>query len=68
MSFCAVLRTMGRERLMCRGWGAPRSEVRKEVMVVGVEGDDDEVSLDWRDERSVVRVVCSVGVGCPVVG
>lgn len=50
---------------MCNGWGAPRSDVRKEVMVVL---DEDDVRLDWRFDRSVVRVVRSVGVGCPVLG
>ena len=69
LSFCAVLSTMGRERLMCRGWGMPRSEARKDVMGVlfGEESDGEvRLRLDWRVERRVVRVSCSVAVGCPV--
>jgi hypothetical protein len=60
---------MGRERLMCRGCGAPRSEVRKEDMVVGDDDDDDdgeeEDSEDCRFVRSVLRICRSFGEGCP---
>lgn len=64
--FCAVVRTMGRERLMCKGWGVPRSEVRKVVIVdEGVDEDEGGERVDWRVVRRAVRVERSDGVGCP---
>jgi hypothetical protein len=77
VSFCAVLNTMGRERLICRGCGAPRSDVRKEVMVMGLSaswvkesgvGNKDEARRDCNCESKSLRILRSDCVGCPIYG
>lgn len=63
-SFCDVLSTMGRDRLMCNGCGVPRSEVRNEFMAGDGTVDESEV---WRRASSVLKMRRSWSVGCPGV-
>lgn len=77
-SLSSVRNTMGRERLMCKGRGLPKSEVRKEVMEFAVSDDDDDDNdnnppsssllkedlVDRKSSKRPVNSACCWAVGC----
>ena len=66
-SFVAVLNPMGRDRLMCRGIGEPRSLVRRDWTSRSPSYWDPYREWLRNESTSDVRSLCSAGFGYPVI-